>query len=254
MPKRAAFLGLLLLSGPAWADDWEAGIRFGLHSGGVREDLLAPIGYGGAGLRFGGVVDAALGPGDLWADMDLGARIAANRYGHLVLTVDHQIDLAYTFRMGSGPWFPGFGLTASWDARMSYYESWDDAHGYWLGAQWLGPAGRLRGPIGRAELDIGLGVALIGGAGRPPEYRWEKQDPLKQFGFWFAGPVKGEAFYAVDHLQVVTLDTSVHLPHPEGTAGRWSVGLDLRHVRLDQPVTTVDLSATLWMARTWGTR
>lgn len=242
----------LALLGLASAGTWQAGFRVGVEGGGVRDDLLASLGYGGAGPRIGGTLDVGAGPVDLSVDLGGGVRLLANRFGHIAAAVDHQVDVAATWRAGGGPWTGGVGLAAAWDARMSYFTRWDDAHGYWLGAQWLGPAGRVGGPVGRTDLELGLAFAVIGGAGRPPEYHWRKQEPLRQPGYWFSAPVQNERFYAIDQLQAVRLEGTVTLP---GTGhGRWQVGLDTRLVHIDEPATAIDVAATAYFGRVWGNR
>jgi hypothetical protein len=71
----------------------EVGLHAGMETVAVREDLIVPLGFGGAGLALGGDVSGALGPTWLSSRLDLGGTVLATRYGQLALSMDHAIDL-----------------------------------------------------------------------------------------------------------------------------------------------------------------
>jgi hypothetical protein len=147
------------------------------------------------------------------------------------------------------------GPAAVWDARMNLLDDWDDAHGYWLGAQWVGPAARWTRDLGAHHLEVAMGAGLVGAVGRPPEPpRLEKQDPLQQPLFWLVGPARGERFTTIATTQAVRLDAMLALPRPEGRDGGWVLGVDTRLVRTTLPAIAVDLGTTAWIGRSWGTR
>lgn len=246
-PLLLLLVHLLLLSPVARAV--EGGIRFGPELGSVRDDLLVPLAFGGAGPRVGGQLSAPVGGARLDAHLDLGLRILANRFGHIAASVDHSADLRLYWelwprlRLELGPML-------AWDARMNYLESWDNAHGYWLGSQWAGPALRWSRRLGASDLRVGIAGAVVGAYGRPPDHRFVKQDPLKNVGFWFAGPVRGERLAGPASLQALRLEIALDRPVEGGK--RWSYGLDTRFTRAVEPRPSFDLSSTLYFARTWG--
>jgi hypothetical protein len=246
--------GLPILLGLAGPDVAHAatGLRAGIESGALREDLIVPLGFGGAGLHLGAVASTPAGPGLLDLSGGLGLRLLSTRYGQAAASFGTTADVrwlgALSDKVGLGPAFV-------WDAHMNYLESWDDAHGYWVGSQWIGPALRVTQDLGGGpEIEVAFAVALAGAVGRPPEIRTEKQDPLKNVGFWLVGPTRGEQFVTVDELQVLNLDLSVLLGSPEPGHGRWTVGAETHLVRTTTPTLAVDLGFTAWVGRAWGNR
>jgi hypothetical protein len=228
------------------------GLRAGIESGALREDLIVPLGFGGGGLHLGAVASTPAGPGLLDLRAGLGLRLLSTRFGQAAASLGTTADVRW---LGSLSDAVGLGPAFVWDAHMNYLESWDDAHGYWVGSQWLGPAVRVTHELGGGpELEAAFAVALVGGVGRPPEIRTEKQDPLKNVGFWLVGPTRGERFVTVDELQVMRLDLAVTLGRPEPGRGRWAVGADTHLVRTTTPRIAVDLGLTAWVGRAWGKR
>ena len=226
-------------------------VLVGLHSAAVRDDLLVPLGFGGGGLRVGGRGAFALGPGEIDLRADLSPRLLATRYGQLALSVDHGAMLRYLLPLPGDCLELGAALTE--DSRLNYLQSWDNAHGYGFGSQWLGPAVRLdAGEVGARRLELELEFGLVGAVGRPPGYRYAKQDPLKRPLVWLAGQDGGGEYLTTvaDH-QAARLGLALEQATGPEHAGRWSQGIDLRLARVTDPI-AVDMSATAWIARQWG--
>jgi hypothetical protein len=224
-------------------------LSVGIDSGAVRDDLLVSLGFGGAGPAVGGSGRIPIGPGDLDLGADMSLRVLSSSYGQLAFSGAHAVDVRYLLRV-SDP--IAVGVAGLWSGEVAYLESWDDAHAYWLGSQWLGPAARWSHDGAHTLVELALGIGLVGGLGRPDEGpRLEKQDPLKRPSYWFTAPVQGERWATAATCQNARLDLRLM---PADESRHWVVGLDTRLVRTTEPVLAIDLGATAWIGRTWGSR
>jgi hypothetical protein len=222
----------------------------------VREDLLVPLTFSGPGLRLFVAYRGQVGPGVLALSGDVGMAVLWNRYGHMGASLDHDVDAAWTVRVFRAlTWQLALGPAIASDSHFNFLFSWDDAHAYWLGAQWLGPAFRSEGRVsdhwrweGRASF------ALVGFEGRPPAYRYHKQETRPSVTYPFTQPYHGESFVTVADLQAVRADVALRRAAYTGAGvGRgWSFGVDARLARTGIPATNINLSACLYAARAWG--
>lgn len=228
----------------------------GLRGDAVREDLLVPLTFSGPGLRLMLGYRGLVGPGLLAISGDVGMSMLWNRYGHTGATLDHNVDAAWTLRvLRAMGWHLALGPQIALDSRFNYIFSWDDAHAYWLGSQWLGPAFRAEGRLSeRWRWEARASFALLGFEGRPPTYRYHKQEIRPSFTYFFTQPNSSESFVTLADLQVVRLDVAVRRAAYTGSGvGRgWSFGLDARLARTGIPVTNINLGACLYAARAWG--
>jgi|GEM_PF-3412204 len=228
----------------------------GLRGDAVREDLIVPLTFSGPGLRLLLAYRGRLGPGLLAVSGDVGMSMLWNRYGHPGATLDHNVDAAWTGRVLRGmSWHLEMGPQIALDSRFNYLFSWDDAHGYWLGSQWLGPAFRWEGRLtDRWRLESRASFAVLGFEGRPPVYRYHKQETRADPTYFFTQPNSSEKFVTLTDLQVVRLDVAVRRAAYTNTGvGRgWSFGLDARLARTGFPATNINLGACLYAARAWG--
>jgi hypothetical protein len=228
------------------------GVHVAAQVGAVRDDLVVPLGFGGVGFRVGGHYAGNVGPGWLATRLELGARYVVERYGHEGYVVDYGAEARWPVRLGRGRWFAGLGPALAWDTRMNRLESWDNAHGFWLASEWIGPAVRGRGPVGRGwDLEITSAVALAGLASRPPEFQAHLQDPVDSVSYYLVLPFEDQQFVTVADLQVVRAEVALHAPRAGGAHGGWSFGSDVRFAHHDDPESVVDLSLTTWIGRAW---
>jgi hypothetical protein len=228
----------------------------GLRGDAVREDLLVPLTFSGPGLRLMLAYRGLVGPGLLAISGDVGMSVLWNRYGHIAAAVDHNVDAAWTLRVFRAmSWHLALGPQIALDSRLNYLLSWDDAHAYWLGSQWLGPAFRAEGRLAEHwRWEARAAFALVGFEGRPPPYRYHKIDVHPSVTYFFTQPNSSESFVTVADLQVVRLDVAVRRAAYTGSGvGRgWSFGLDARLARTGIPATNLNLGACLYAARAWG--
>jgi hypothetical protein len=258
------WLALVLCAArPAVADDaapprHAVAASAGMRGDSVREDLVVPLTFSGPGVRFSAGYRGELGPGLLAANGEMGMAFLWNRFGDQAVAIDHDVDVAWTVpvrRTGTSHW--AVGPMIALDGRFNYLFSWDDAHAYWLAAQWLGPAARYGRRLGeRWRLEARASLALVGWEGRPPTYRYRKQETRPSVTYPFTQPYGAESFVTPADLQLVRLDVAVrHSPYTGSDVGRgWSFGLDTRFARTGIPVTNINLSVCIYAARAWGMR
>lgn len=234
-----------------------AGLVLGLRADAVREDLLVPLTFAGPGFRLGGFFRGWVGPGLLVAQASFGFAPLFNRFGQLAATVDYGLDAAWLLPLHDEPgWHLGLGPMLAWDTRVTYLYAWDDAHGYWLGTWWLGPAASFTGRLAEGwRLEASASFALLGLEGRPPAYRFAKQEAVDHLAYWFAAPAQDLAFVTPARLQAVRLALAVR---PTGAVASapgtgWSFGAEARFSRTDVPLPTSGLAIVLFAARAWGT-
>jgi hypothetical protein len=256
-----AFVALCTLLVPvaAWAESDEArhgiGLRLGIRGTSVREDLLVPLTFSGAGPDLGASYRGLLGPGRLDVGLEAGASLVANRFGHLGVTFDHALDVGYLLPVGeAGAWRFDAGPVVGENSDSLALESWDDAHGYWLGLGWLGPRGSVAGPIGKGwQLEATADLALLGLAGRPPAYRANKQDPTTRFSFYAWHTFADAQVVGPWDVQHFRFDVAARPSPNSGRVGRgWSFGIQGRFTRADFPKTIIVLESVLYAGWTWG--
>lgn len=232
------------------------GVGMGLRGDVVRDDLLVPLAFAGPGLQLQGFYRGWVGPGVLTTRADLGFAFLFNRYGHQAGTLTYSADAAWTFTaLRASTWHVALGPALALDSRISLLFSWDDAHAYWLGSQWLGPAARFMSRLtGTWRMEASAALALLGFEGRPPSYRYKKQETSTHLGYYFTQPQRSEKFVLVDELQTFRLDLAVRrADYDRFDVGRgWAFGLDLRMARASEPATNINLSACLYASRAWG--
>jgi hypothetical protein len=233
-------------------------LGLGLRADAVREDLVVPLGFAGPGLRLSLGHRGDLGPGMLAVHADVGMAFLWNRYGHQAATIDHDLDAAWTVpirRTSISHW--ALGPMLGLDSHFNFIFSWDNAHAYWMAAQWLGPALRYGRRVSEAwRLESRAGFALLGFLGRPPSYRYRKQETRPSVTYPFTQPYGAEELVTLADLQVLRADVAFRRARYTGSDVErgWSFGVDLRLARTSVPVTSVNLGVCLYAARAWGLR
>ena len=232
------------------------GVGLGIRGDAVREDLIVPLTFSGPGARILFLYRASVGPGLLTARADIGLAVLFNRFGHLAATLDYGAEVAWTARFFRGMgWHLSLGPALAFDSRVNYIYSWDDAHGYWLGSQWLGPMLRHARRLSNSwRLESSASLAVLGFEGRPPAYRYNKQEALTHVDYYFTQPQRSERFVTLADLQVLRIDVAVRRTvYSSSEVGRgWAFGLDLRFAQTDVVATNINLGVCLYAARSWG--
>lgn len=228
----------------------------GLRGDLVREDLLVPLAFAGPGLEIGFGYVGWVGPGVLAARGDFGLATIFNRFGHPAVTMTYGAEATWTLTVFRAlDWHLAVGPALALDSRMSLLLSWDDTHGYWLGSEWLGPAARIVARVSDTwRLEGSAAMALLGFLGRPPSYRYDKQEISPHLGYFFTRAQRSESFVMLDDLQVLRLDAALRrAPYDRFDVGRgWAFGLAYRLARAGVPKTNINMSLCFYAKRAWG--
>lgn len=218
----------------------------------IRDDLLVPWAFQGPDVEIGGHYLGRIGPGLAFADLRAGAMIGWNHAGQPALSLEYGVHAGWLGLIGTdGPSVYAVGPVLGADGDMFYLESWDDAHGYWLGAHWLGVAARGAWPVGRHRIDATARTSLLGWYTRPPEYRYDKQDPLVRPLWVIAQPQEDGTFGWLADWQSVEVTVEVREATdavvPRGRA--LGVALGLRHTAA--PATAFAFEVTPYASWSW---
>jgi hypothetical protein len=227
-------------------------VRLGARATTVREDLLVPLTFSGGGPALGASYRGLHGPGLLDARMEIAAALVSNRFGHLGLTTHHALAAAYRLPLPGAGFALGVVVGESSDSLA--LESWDDAHGYWVGLTYLGPSASLQRQLSAGwQLHATTELALVGTVGRPPRFRDNKQDPNARVSYYLTHPFSDSGFFAPWNLQHLHVDLAARRTGNQDPIGRgWSFGCQGRFTRASEPLTILVFEAVLYAAWTWG--
>lgn len=231
------------------------GVRLGARATTVREDLLVPLTFSGGGPDLGASYRGLVGPGLLDARMEIAAALVGNRFNHLGLTTHHELAAAYRLPLpGAGAWRFALGGVVGESSDSLALESWDDAHGYWVGLTFLGPSASVQRVISpRWQLHGTAELALVGTVGRPSRFRDNKQDPNARVSYYLTHPFADSGFFAPWNVQLVRFDVAVRRTGSLDRIGRgWSFGCQGRFTRASEPLPVLVFETVLYAAWTWG--
>jgi hypothetical protein len=126
---------------------------------------------------------------------------------------------------------------------MEILESWDGSYGYWLGAEWVGPAFRheFRKAAG-PSLTLDGALAVAGFVARPEVGRTYLQDPTPHLSFYYSPPVRNPQFQTL--LDFVSARAALGVAAPESP---WRFGIETRFARTTEPVPVVDVVLAPWV-------
>ncbi len=168
-------------------------IGFGL--GGVhyqiRDDILAPLRWEGAGvlLNVSYLFHSKIGYQEI--TMRIPVAIIANRYDHRGFCDELNIryDLITKMTDDESPRQVHFGGMLEGSLNHQLYLSWDDSHIYWLTTYTAGPVVRWSRAISQGQnLAVRFSFPLLALVSRPPEHRYYDQGPMNKVGYWFSKP------------------------------------------------------------------
>lgn len=237
---KALLTAVLLSTNAAGARERAVDLSAGVQVESVRDDLLVPLTFSGPGLSLSAGLRLPLGPGTLLTRLGFGFSVVFDRLGFFGGALRYGVDGTWLMPLGANV---DLGLTLALDTRVNYFYRWDDAHSYWLGSQWLGPAVRVHRPLGAMQLSVLAQAAAIGFVGRPPALRFVKQEGVDRFAYYFSTPYLDERFVAVDQLQLVRLEATLT------TASGWALLVQLRATATRVSAPTFALGASVGVSR-----
>ncbi len=172
----------------------------GLHTQ-VKDELIAPIRWDGAGVGLGFSYIATARRSEHEIDFVFPVSFLSDRYDHQAYA--WSVLLEYTgLRRIRSSFLKGslyLGGSIGWNAGCQYYADWDDSHLYWLGVYHLGPSLKWSRSGGmKGHLSVAVQMPLFALVSRPPENQYFDQARLTRPGYYF------EALHS--DLKPVTLD------------------------------------------------
>lgn len=173
------------------------------------------------------------------------------------------MGLAFSWGLHASPLFfvvegDGVGLALGpvlgWDNETFYFGDWDDAHGYWIGARWIGPRAHGRAALNeRWRLDYDGQLALLGLLSRPPAYRHTKQETSEHVPDFLAWPTEDPKVATIADFQLVRASVDFHRTRERGRVPTgFGIGAELSFTRAVDPKPAFSFESTLRLSYTWG--
>ena len=157
----------------------------------VRDDIVAPLRWDGAG---GSVTASYLIHSQrrqLGIEMRFPIAVVTNRYDHTGFGDELSIRYDYLTRL-AGNETKGqvhLGGMLEWSLNHQLYLNWDDSHLYWLNSYAAGPVAKWSRAAGHGRnWGVRFTFPLLAFVSRPPEYRYQDQEPMHKPGYWFTRP------------------------------------------------------------------
>lgn len=157
----------------------------------VRDDILAPLRWEGAGGLLHVSYQFRSNRGYREITMRFPVAIIATRYDHRGFCDELSIRYDLLAKI-AGDELPGqvhFGGMLEGSLNHQLYLSWDDSHLYWLTTYAVGPVVRWSRAVSQSQnLAVRFTFPLLALISRPPEHRYYDQGPMNKVGYWFTKP------------------------------------------------------------------
>lgn len=219
----------------------------------ARDDLLAPIRWGGPGgvLRFAW---AHAGPDDRHdVELQLPITYYQNRFSHEGAAIGLEAGYAYVHAVGSpGP--RGSVLVGGhfrWDLYSGFYFSWDDEHVFWLNSYAVGPRAVWDRIGRRVQLTARGDLSLLGLVSRPPPYPTRKLDPMTRLSFYFKEPNQHLTLRGIPDFVAFHGRLDLRKPDPRS---RFVLSYDLDVISYALPARVITLSHRIGITHEIGGR
>ncbi len=250
----------LVLCGGAYAkgvaQDSFQGKRLGLSlSAGIasyREDLLVPLGFNGPAVFLGGIYEQQSGKNLVHIRLRLGLGVLENRFSHRAWALMPDIRMSWVREIMAHHKYGEFHGGVSLPLQMNnlFFESWDDAHLYWLTAHSIAGAFQWDKEVTtKNHASVRIEVPFLSWVSRPPDYRHTKQDPLNHVTYHISEPNKSLHFEMIDDYRNVFMQ--LLLKRKRG-GSLLSVGLEFQYFYCRKPETITALNTLLVFSYQWG--
>ena len=194
----ACSLTLVILD-TAWAQDHVHGAYHKKHLGpylslgiaSYREDLIVPLAFHGPDFSLGAVFTQQNQTHLVHIRLRFGMGHLENRHSHEAWVLFQECRLSWVTKLIAHHRYGEFrgGVCIPLQMNNLFFESWDDAHLYWLTSYTAGTALLWMNDISpRNSVNIRLEIPLFGWISRPPAYRHAKQEPLNHWTYHFSEP------------------------------------------------------------------
>ena len=156
-----------------------------------REDLLVPLGFRGPSLSLGAAYTYQDKQNLIQVHLEVGMGHLANRYSHAAWIMHPEFRTSWSKIIAKSHRWGRFGIGVCYQTQMNnlFFESWDDAHLYWLTSHNLGISAEWQNAISKNNgIIIRIESPVIAFVSRPQVYRYKKQEPLNQWTYHFTEP------------------------------------------------------------------
>ncbi len=225
-----------------------------LFSGGIasyREDLLVPLSFDGAALVLGGMYTRQTEKNLLHIRLRFGTGFLQNRYSHQAYAAGLEIRATWLRKLGRHHRFGELygGLCLPLQMNNLFFESWDDAHLYWLTAHGLGAALEWRKKISRKfNPVVRLEIPLLSFVSRPPSYRYRKQEALTHLTYHFSEPNRALHLETPDTYRALFMQM---LFRREMRRALLNLGLEFQYNYCRRPQKAWGLNTAIFLSYQW---
>ncbi len=254
-----AFCITLFLYELSWAEGVAQSPSRGKHLGvyvstgiaSYREDLIVPLGFHGPALSLGGVYTQQNENNLFHIRLRIGLGHLENRYSHEAWVLMQDIRLSWVRNLTEHPKYGKFWAGGAIPFQMNnlFFESWDDAHLYWLTAHSLAGVFLWQKRIApKKDVSIRIEFPFFSWISRPPAYRYAKQEPLDHFTYHFTEPNKSLHFETIDTYRNIFIQV---LLTREVRCSLLHVGLEFQSHYYRKPKKILGLNTFLVLSYQW---
>ncbi|HVZ31063.1 MAG TPA: hypothetical protein VG963_01475, partial [Polyangiaceae bacterium] len=162
------------------------------------------------------------------------------------VTLGWRLGASYSLPVHDGSWHVAVGPALGWENETFFLADWDDAHAYWIGARWLGPALRGWCQIGAGwRMDLAGEAALVGLLSRPPALRRHKQETSYEVLPYFTSPSRDPELAWIGDFQLLRASLELVRSGASAEPDGWGFGGELGLLRADDPAPAFAFSASL---------
>jgi hypothetical protein len=255
----ATFCIILVLCQVSWAQGVAQSSSRGKHLGlylstgiaSYREDLIVPLGFHGPALLLGGVYTQQNESDLFHIRLRSGLGHLENRYSHEAWTLMQDIRLSWVRNLTNHPKYGRIWAGGSLPFQMNnlFFESWDEAHLYWLTAHSLAGAFLWQKRVSpKNDVSIRIEIPLFGWVSRPPAYRYAKQEALDHFTYHFTEPNTSLHFETIDTYRNVFIQM---LFKREVRRSLLHIGLEFQSYYCRRPKKILGLNTFLVLSYQW---
>lgn len=232
----------------------QAGVAAGFHA--FRDDVLVPLAFSGPRVALAPRYFAALGPGLLVTDAELGVAYVLDREGARGGVLSWALHARYLLPLYEGCWHVMLGPLVGSDNDVLVVSEWDDAHAHWVGTTWVGPSVRAwRWLDDTWRMDLSGELALVGLQSRSPSGRRPKQELYPDLGLPFRDSTRDPRLGSFLEWQVARASIDLHAtPFRSRVPTGWGIGGEVTLAHATEPELAFAFTASLRASYTWGFR
>ncbi len=219
-----------------------------------REDLIVPLGFHGPYISLGGVYTQESGTNLVGVRLTVGIGYLKNRYSHEAWVLTQDLRLSWLKKLKEYPNRGTFwgGISLPFQMNNLFFESWDEAHLYWVTSHGLAGAVQWEKSVSsRNRLSVRVEAPLFEWVSRPPTYRYDKQEPLNHLTYHYSRPSKSLHLETIDTYQDVFLQVVLKRKMGGSLMG---AGFEFQYRHCSRPEDIYGFGTRLLFTYQWGLR